>query len=74
MLMLPRCLLAVAAVVFSLEGVAQTADTYPNKPIRVVVPVVAGGQVHRTAVVPCDDVVPAPAVSVFPLTTALRSS
>ena len=48
MLDLPRCLLAVAAVVFSLQGVAQTADTYPNKPIRVVVPVVAGGNMDLT--------------------------
>ena len=48
MLKLPRCLLAVAAVVFSLQAVAQTADTYPNKPIRVVVPVVAGGNMDLT--------------------------
>jgi len=43
-----RILLAITGLALSLQCVAQASADYPNKPIRVVVPVVPGGNMDLT--------------------------
>ena len=44
-----RLCLAVALATFALDAGGAVAQTYPNKPIRIVVPFVAGGAVDMLA-------------------------
>src|SRR5262249_60372407 len=44
-----RLCLAIALATFALDAGGAVAQTYPNKPIRIVVPFVAGGAVDMLA-------------------------
>src|SRR5438876_4727436 len=44
-----RLCLAIALAMFALDAGGAVAQTYPNKPIRIVVPFVAGGAVDMLA-------------------------